>query len=291
MRASRATIHSWPAVSRRLQVVVGARSGLGYGDVPLSCPERRALQQGKRCSTVTVAPADVRSCRWSGDYGAVESRWTSPGRYEIFRTVSQELEVIYDDLRARVADLMTSMDRKPVIGISGHGGAGKSTLAARLMTDLGGTPEQVIRTDSFYAVDAGPSSALFDLHDWPALFDLLHRIRTTKDPERLSYSVRTYSGDERTCDVPMPPAVLVEGIRLLRPETMTFLDMAVWIDLAPEPAGRRAVERNRDQGDSSDELDLWRTKWIPEAHEYVQLVRPEQLAHVLVPAAGPDLSS
>jgi uridine kinase len=209
--------------------------------------------------------------------------------YEIFGTVSHAPVVIYDDLCARVSGLMTSMDRAPVIGISGHGGAGKSTLADRLMTDLGGSPEQVIRTDSFHAVGAGPCSGLFDLHDWPALFDLLHRLRAAKDPKRLSYTVRTYSGAERSCDVPMPPVVLVEGIRLLRPETMTFLDMAVWIDMAPEAAGRRAVERNRHQGDSSDELDLWRTKWIPEAHEYAQLVCPEQLAHVVVRAAGPDL--
>jgi uridine kinase len=179
------------------------------------------------------------------------------------------------------------MDRAPVIGISGHGGAGKSTLADSLMTDLGGMPDQVIRTDCFYAVDAGPSSGLFDLHDWSALYDLLQRIRATKEPKRLTYPVRTYSGTAGTCDVPMPPVVLVEGIRLLRPETMMFLDMAVWIDLAPEPAGRRAIERNRDQGDSRDELDLWYTKWIPEAHEYGQLVCPERLADVLVAAAGP----
>jgi len=216
-----------------------------------------------------------------------KSRWANPGSYAIFGTVSPAPEASYDDLRARVVGLVTSMDRAPVIGISGHGGAGKSTLAARLMTDLGGTPEQVIRTDCFYAVGAGPSSGLFDLHDWSALYDLLHRIRATKDPKRLIYSVRTYSGTDGTCDVPMPPVVLVEGIRLLRPETMMFLDMTVWIDLAPEPAGRRAVERNRDQGDSSDELDLWRTKWLPEAYEYAQLVCPERLADLLLTAAGP----
>ena len=44
-----------------------------------------------------------------------------------------------------------------------------------LMTDLGGTPEHVISTDCFYAVDAGPDSSLFDLHDWPTLVDLLTR--------------------------------------------------------------------------------------------------------------------
>ncbi len=194
----------------------------------------------------------VRGAAWSDGRvkGGALSRWACRDSYEIFGAVSRAPEASYDELRVRVVDLMTSMDRAPVIGISGHGGAGKSTLAARLMSDLGGTPEQVIRTDCLYAAGAGPGSGLFDLHDWPALYDLLHRIRTTKDPKRLSYSVRTYSGTEGTRDVPMPPLVLVEGIRLLRPETMMFLDMAVWIDLAPEPAGRRAVGRNRDQGDS-----------------------------------------
>ncbi len=216
-----------------------------------------------------------------------ESRWGGEGGYDIFDTVSRAPETTYDGLRARVVDLMTSMDRAPVIGVSGHGGAGKSTLADRLMTDLGGTREQVVRTDRFYAVGAGPGSELFDLHDWFGLYDLLRRVRAATEPKRLTYPVRTYGGAEGSCDVPMPPVVLVEGIRLLRPETMEFLDMAVWIDLAPEPAGRRAVERNRDQGDSCEELDLWRTKWIPESHEYVRLVGPEGLADVLVAAAGP----
>ena len=193
----------------------------------------------------------------------------------------------YDELRTRVVDLMGSMERPPVVGISGHGGAGKTTLTARLMNDLGGTAEQVVRTDCFFAEGAGPSSGLFDLHDWPALFDLLRRLRATPSLPRLAYPVRTYDGAERFCDVSMPPVVVVEGIRLLRPEIMEVLDLAVWIDLTPESAGHRAVERNRGQGDNSAELDLWRTKWIPEGHAYSRLMSPDRLAHVVIAAAGP----
>ncbi|WP_341924350.1 hypothetical protein [Nocardioides psychrotolerans] len=192
----------------------------------------------------------------------------------------------YDAVRDRVARLLTGAERPPVVAISGHGGAGKSTLAAGLMTDLGGTPEQVIRTDCFFAAGAGPGSGLFDLHDWPVLLDLLGRLRATTPERRLTYPVRAYGGAQRTCDVPMPLVVVVEGIRLIRPETLPLVDLAVWIDLSPELAGRRAVDRNRDQGDSDDELDLWRRKWIPEGHDYARLVRPEALAHVVVGAGG-----
>lgn len=194
----------------------------------------------------------------------------------------------YDDLRARIARLMASMDRPPVVGISGHGGAGKSTLAARLMTELGGDPQQVIPTDRFYAAGVGTGTGLFDLHDWPVLFDLLHRLRAAPAPQRLVYSARTYDGAERTVDTAMPPAVIVEGIRLLRPETSPLFDLTVWIDLSPEAAGSRAIERNREQGDNAAEMELWRSKWIPEAHAYARLMHPELLAHIVVDGTGAD---
>ena len=112
--------------------------------------------------------------------------------------------VTYEEVRTRTAELMRAMTRLPIVGISGHGGAGKSTLAARLVTDLGGTAEQVISTDCFYAAGAGAGSGLFGLHDWPALLGLLGRLRAAPTPLRLVYPVRNYDGTERTCDVPMP---------------------------------------------------------------------------------------
>jgi hypothetical protein len=154
------------------------------------------------------------------------------------------------------------------------------------MTDIGGKPEQVVSTDRFYAPGAGPESGLFDLHDWLALCDLLRRVRAIPVPQRLVYPVRTYEGIERTVDGAMPPAVVVEGIRLIRPKTMPLFDVAVWIDLSPETAGSRAMERNHRQGDSLVEIDLWRTKWIPEGHAYAKVIGPERLAHVVLDAAG-----
>lgn len=86
----------------------------------------------------------------------------------------------------------------------------------------------------------------------------------------------------------MTPVVIVEGIRVVRPELMHLFDLAVWIDLDPGAGAERAKARNRLQGDSDAELELWDTKWVPEAVEYQRLVRPEDLAHVVVRADGVD---
>lgn len=187
----------------------------------------------------------------------------------------------YDDVVARVRDLQQQLDRPPVVGISGHGGAGKSTLASALAHAVGCDEEQVVRTDRLKAEDAA-SAGMFDLHDWPVLINLLERVRAEPTPTRLAYPTRVYDGRTGERDLPMPPVVIVEGIRLIRPETRPLLDLAVWIDVTPEVAGARAIERNRAQGDSQAELDEWHTRWIPEAHEYVRLVDPAGLADLVL---------
>lgn len=87
----------------------------------------------------------------------------------------------YDDLLARVRALMTTGDRVPVVGISGHGGAGKSTLALALGADLGLEPEQVVSTDWCYATTCGPEAGMWAQHDWLLLEALVRSVREGSD--------------------------------------------------------------------------------------------------------------
>jgi uridine kinase len=195
----------------------------------------------------------------------------------------------YDDLLARVRALAETSEAVPVVGISGHGGAGKSTLAARLGADLGLDEDQVVPTDCFYAPTCGPDAGLWEQHDWAAIEALVARARRLPRPERLRFDYRWWTGQTGVEDHPMPPVLVVEGIRLLADRTRDWFDLAVWIDLDPDAAGARAKARNLAQGDDRAELDLWDAKWIPEGHAYAWLERPDTRADVVLRAEGPDV--
>ncbi len=192
----------------------------------------------------------------------------------------------YDDLLARVRALAATSEAVPVVGISGHGGAGKSTLAARLGADLGLHEDQVVPTDCFYATTCGPGAGLWEQHDWAAIESLVGRARRLPRPERLRFDYRWWTGQTGVEDHPMPPVLVVEGIRLIADRTRDWFDLAVWVDLDPDTAGARAKARNLAQGDDQAELDLWDTKWIPEGHAYARLERPATRADVVVGAEG-----
>lgn len=191
----------------------------------------------------------------------------------------------YGDLLRRTRELIARLDRPPVVAIGGHGGSGKSTLALRLAADLGMRPSQIVPTDRLYAAVDTRRAGIFELQDWRAILDLLGRVRIGGE-SRLRYRARGYDGHEELTDERMPVALIIEGIRILRPETMPLIDLAVWIDLDPQLAGERAKARNREQGDDEAEITLWDIKWVPEGREYETLVRPQQLADIVLRPAG-----
>lgn len=190
---------------------------------------------------------------------------------------------MYPELIKRIRFLLAKQE-VVVVAISGHGGSGKSTLAESLAKDFGVADDQIIRVDNLHAKSYMEAKGIYEQHEWASLKTLLTHARSNN---RLEYLARDWRGVEHNVSIARPRLIIVEGIRLVRPELLSIFDMNVWIDCPLELAAKRAIDRNRQQGDSEEEIDLWYTKWIPEAKQYYKDAQPHKIADFVYSEYGP----
>ena len=151
----------------------------------------------------------------------------------------------FADLAERV--LATPPRPGPVrlVAIDGPGGSGKTTFAGRLAAALGDA--QVVHTDDF--VDSWGDPMGF----WPRLreqvLDPLLAGRAGRY-QRYDWLAGELAGWH---DVPLAPAVVIEGVSSARRDVAGALTLAVWVETPPSLRLRRALAR-----DGAGMLEQWR---------------------------------
>ena len=155
-----------------------------------------------------------------------------------------------------------------VVAIDGHGGAGKSTLAARLAAALDGAP--VVHTDDFASWDQ-------PVEWWPRLEEQVLRPLAAGRAARY----QRYDWDLEQLadwiDLPVADVVLLEGVSASRREFTGYLALAIWVDTPRDLCLTRGLAR-----DGAHQRDLWRG-WMDAEDAVFAHDQPRDRADVIVP--------
>ncbi|MEW2220107.1 hypothetical protein AB0939_12495 [Streptomyces sp. NPDC006990] len=177
-----------------------------------------------------------------------------------------------DALADRLAALPASCGPVRLVGVDGHAGSGKTTLARELSERLGGAP--VLHLD--------------DLACHKGLFDWTERLtRQVLEPlergVRARYVVYDWVARAFTAEAGLPPApvVLVEGVGAGRAALRPRLASLLWVEMAAADAWRRGRRR-----DGPAQRDFW-ARWIPAERAHFAADPSRPFADFLVHETGP----
>jgi uridine kinase len=176
----------------------------------------------------------------------------------------QTLSAIVQSVQAKPAP--QGMSTK-VIAVDGHGGAGKSTLAARLAEKLGA---EVVCTDDFASWDN-------PLNWWPRLVTEVLEPLSRNQPARYRRADWGSPDHQEWGEVGPADCVILEGVSASRQAFRPFLTYSIWIETPPEVRLSRGLERDGEKARAQWE------KWMAEEDEYVKREKPHERADVILP--------
>ena len=154
-----------------------------------------------------------------------------------------------------------------LVGIGGHGGAGKTTFARQFVG------AQIVGTDEFWSGED---------------FELDRLRREVLDPLLAGETARFHGfdwaaqrphEDERT--VRPEGVVIVEGVCALHRMFRDAYDLRIWVDASYDVRLARGVARD---GEASRRT--WEEIWIPREERYVERDDPVSAAHLIVDGSG-----
>ncbi|MBS1848184.1 MAG: hypothetical protein JST73_07885 [Actinobacteria bacterium] len=157
--------------------------------------------------------------------------------------------------------------RPVVVGVSGYGGSGKSTLVRAIVERC---PTMVrLRGDDFL----DPSRSHQRSPDW----DGVERERLVHDvlaPFRAQHAgtFRRYDWSRRVLGEPEPipeaEVLIVDLIGLFHPDALASLDLTIWVDVPLEVAQERGMSRDRASGQDHEQSwqEVWRAVGVIRVH-------------------------
>lgn len=166
--------------------------------------------------------------------------------------------------------------RTILVAIDGHGGAGKSSLAAWLGSQVDAT---IIHIDDF-----GRPGRPYEAWDWDRFREqILEPLMENRTARYQRYDWDSESLAE-WIDVEAGGVVIAEGVSITRTELDDPWDLTVWVECPYELRLARGLQR-----DGEGMRDTWVNVWMPEEDRYVAEQQPHERADYVVLGYDSDL--
>lgn len=179
-------------------------------------------------------------------------------------------------------DLLVAIKNLPkptLVGVSGFGGSGKSSLARKL-SEAWGAP--VIAVDSFQKKGAFDTQfSLWEIMDYSRLKKEVFEPFSRQEDIHYGHFDASKEVISHTIEVKNRDVLIVEGVGLFRPELMKYFTYKIWIDTPIDKAIARGKKRDREEyGNPTDEL--WDGVWKENDLEYYSKFKPAENADLIL---------
>ena len=165
-----------------------------------------------------------------------------------------------------------------IVGVSGLGGAGKSSFANALGESIGAP---IIGVDSFRKNRTDHGYSMWEIMDYPRLVtQVIKPFLAGEESIRYGHLGRTTNGIRLDKTVRAEGIIIIEGVGLFRAGLKDYLGYKVWVDCPVEEAIARGKKRDREEHqDPQDES--WDGIWKRNDQEYVSKYKPKEQANLV----------
>jgi uridine kinase len=150
-----------------------------------------------------------------------------------------------------------------LVGIGGHGGAGKTTLARSI------PGAQVVSTDEFW------DGREFELSRLRA--DVIEPLLRDETAEYRAFDWESQRLFATPRFVQPRGVIVIEGVCALHTLFREAYDLRIWVDAPRELRLARGIAR-----DGEEARHVWETQWMPSEDRYVERDDPISAAHLIV---------
>lgn len=171
-----------------------------------------------------------------------------------------------------------SLKRPIIIGVSGFGGAGKSSFAKELGIVINAP---VIGVDSFQKDGAFDTEyKLWEIMDFARLEkEVLQPFRDNQKVIQYGHFNVPSKSISETREVENRGKIIIEGVGLFRPELLKYFDYRIWVDCPLEEATERGKKRDREEYNNPTD-EQWDGIWKKNDEEYFETFNPREKADI-----------